>query len=422
MRTIVCLALLFIITGCRKELEAPVPDTTWDLFNSVGATPVSLSAQQRMDGVYAVTEGADMFGPQAVVRWTWTCNGADTTYQVSIFCEKDNAYLTGEGRTLGNTLLLNLYWRTLVNTGTGLCRMTIADDEGVQALLGDGPIGMDSLRISGVYGMGSDLPERPFSLSYRGLLRHAPGFQVLAHRCGGRNEDLFPVSENSVEMIHMASRLGATGVEMDVRITSDGVPVIYHDETLNLRAIQPCGLVGPLEDYSYPQLAGIVRLIHGERIPTLREALFAVVHDTPLEYVWLDTKNTGASMQLVRDLQQEFMNDANALGRTVHILIGLPEQDQVDAYLALPDHAQAPSLCELGMDQVHEVDAEVWAPRWTLGTQDADVAQMHAEGRLVFTWTLDLPDYIRQYMYDASFDGILSDYPSVVAYYDHVRP
>jgi glycerophosphoryl diester phosphodiesterase len=422
MRTLLSIALLVLIGGCRKDLEAPVPNTSWDLFNSAGTTPVDASTQHRMEGVYTVTEGADMFGQHAVVKWTWTRHGGDTTCHISIFCEKDNAYLTGEGRYLDSTLLLNLYWRTLVNTGTGICRMTIPYAQGVRQLWSDGAIVPDSIRITGLYGSGSDLPERPFTLSYARALQHLNGFQVLAHRCGGRNEDLFPVSENSVEMIHLASSLGATGVEMDVRLTSDGVPVIYHDETMDLRAIQPCGLFGPLENYSYAQLSGIVRLIHGEKIPTLREALQAVVNDTPLEYVWLDTKNTGGSMQLVRSIQQEYLGEAAAMGRDVHILIGLPEEDQLDAFLALPDHASTPSLCELGIDEVHSANSEVWAPRWTLGTQDAEVAQLHGEGRKVFTWTMDLPDYIQQYMYEASFDGILSDYPSVVSYFDNARP
>lgn len=415
MRYLFIIGACTVLLGCRKEAEAPVPDTTWDLFESSGTVPVGTHAQDRMEGVYSVAEGASFFGPEAVLRWTWTRTGMDTTYQVSIFCEKDIAYLTGAGKRLDGTLLLNMYWRTLVNTGTGLCRLTIKSGEGVQRLQGEGAIAAGEVRISGLFGMDGDVPDRPFTLVYARPLPVPDGFQVLAHRCGGRTADLLPASENSVEMIRMASRLGATGVEMDVRLTSDGVPVLYHDDALNVRCIKPCGLFGPIENYSYAQLSGIVRLIHGERIPTLREALSAVVHETPLAYVWMDTKYVG-DMQLVRDIQQEYMDQATAEGRDVHLLIGIPGQDQLSNFVALPDHANAPSLCELGVDEVHEANSEVYAPRWTLGLQTDASAQMHGEGRRLFTWTLDVPNRVREYMQAGTFDGILSNYPSLVAY------
>ena len=43
-------------------------------------------------------------------------------------------------------------------------------------------------------------------------------------------------------------------------------------------------------------------------------------------------------------------------------------------------------------------------------------AQMHAEGRRIFTWTLDVPIRVREYVEARTFDGILSNYPSLVAY------
>ena len=92
-------------------------------------------------------------------------------------------------------------------------------------------------------------------------------FAVIAHRAGGRNSDMLPASENTVAMALMAERFGATGIEIDVRLTSDDVPIIFHDENLNLRLNVKNGLVGPVESYSYLQLQTFVRFIHGETIP-----------------------------------------------------------------------------------------------------------------------------------------------------------
>jgi glycerophosphoryl diester phosphodiesterase len=415
---------LAILLGlaCNKPDDAPVPNTEWDLFMSSNAIPTDARALDRMEGVYAVLEGSDMFGSEVALSSTWTREGSDTAYYVSIFCGKDVAYLTGSCKYLDSAMLVNMYWRTLANSGTGQCRLTMTFEQGVQQLWSDEPLTPDAVIMQGVYGSDGNVPDRTIRLAWRRPLNTASSFEVLGHRCGGRNADLLPASENSVEMIRLASRLGATGVEMDVRLTSDGVPIIYHDATLNARSIQPCGLFGPIDAYTYAQLSGLVRLIHGERIPTLREALNTAVFQTPLRVVWIDTKEAGASMALIREIQNEYANAAAAAGRDVRILIGLPDEDQLDAFLALPDHTTIPSLCELSLDEVRNAGSEVWAPRWTLGLQHPEVAAMHAEGRRVFVWTVDEPEYIREYMYDGEFDGMLSNYAPLVAYYHHVRP
>ena len=184
--------------------------------------------------------------------------------------------------------------------------------------------------------------------------------------------------------------------------------------------IQESGLVGPIEEYTYDQLQAVVRLIHGERIPTLQQALDAVVYRTSLRVVWLDSKPS-ISLKLLQQIQSEYLAKAAAIGRRLEIYIGLPSQEKVDEFLALPNHAQTPSLCELSPDIARQVNARVWAPRWTLGTQNDLVAQVQSEGRLAFVWTLDVPDYVAEFISTGRFDAILSNYPSIVAYYNYVR-
>jgi glycerophosphoryl diester phosphodiesterase len=127
--------------------------------------------------------------------------------------------------------------------------------------------------------------------------------------------------------------------------------------------------------------------------------------------VWLDMKSSRPSMSIVRAIQRAAMAKANAqsaAGRRnpLVILIGLPDEAKADEFLTLPDHAEAPALCELDMNQVRRTGAAVWAPRWTLGTQPAEVAQMHAEGKKVVVWTLDVPQYIAQYVGQGDLDGV----------------
>ena len=49
------------------------------------------------------------------------------------------------------------------------------------------------------------------------------------------------------------------------------------------------------------------------------------------------------------------------------------------------------------------------------------VAGVQAAGRKAFVWTLDVPEYIAQFTNEGLFDGILSNYPSLVAYNYYVK-
>ena len=139
-----------------------------------------------------------------------------------------------------------------------------------------------------------------------------------------------------------------------------------------------------------------------------------------MSFVWIDTKYDGP-LDKVKQLQEEFLQRAAAIGRNVQIVIGLPTEETFNRLKELPNYTSVPSLCELTQEQVREVNARVWAPRFTLGLQNDAVLQMKAEGRKSFVWTLDEQQYIQQFINDGKFDGILSNYPSLVAYYHYAK-
>lgn len=413
-----------LLAACNKEYEAPVPDySNWSDYNNASDSTLSGSTRNAMEGVYTLNKGAGDFGELTAVKWSYTHDGSDTSFHVSGFFGKDIAYFICEGKKSNGSILLNGYWRKMVSTATGIMHLTISPSNGASLLLSPNPVVTPgSVTMEGYYGDGNNEPSHEINFTYTRALNHSNpnSFQIMAHRSGGRTSDLLPVSENSVEMILKTQEFGSTGIEIDVRLTSDGVPILYHDNKLNLRLIQKCGLVGPIENYSYAQLMAFVRLIHGEKIPTLRQALDAVVNQTQLSYVWLDTKYAGP-IDKIQAIQKEYLDKAAALGRNLQILIGLPGQDQVDQFLKLPDYANTPSLCELTIDDVQKCNSLVWAPRFTQGTQNDMVAQVHSMGKLAFVWTLDVPQYISQYINEGHFDGILSNFPSCVAYNYYVQ-
>jgi glycerophosphoryl diester phosphodiesterase len=220
-------------------------------------------------------------------------------------------------------------------------------------------------------------------------------------------------------MIRFAERLGCTGVEIDVRLTKDSVPMLYHDELMNTRLLREDYLVGPFSDYYYGQIRKFATLINGEEVPTFKDALETVLTETKLSFVWIDIK-TPDVVAAIAPIVKSYKKKAEDLGRNVIFLMGLPTDEMYNAYMVLP--APRPdALCELDIDKVRNSDARVWSPRWTLGIQLDLVRQMHAEDRRAFVWTLDVVSFINEFMRDGEFDGILTNYPSVVAYNYYIR-
>jgi glycerophosphoryl diester phosphodiesterase len=423
---VACLAFIFM--ACKRDFEAPVPARDWPEFDNAAAGSLPAFSRGKMEGVYQFLSGADVFGADAAVnadaavKWSYVINDGDSTWHLSFFLEREAAYFICEAKVLDNRILLNGYWRKMANTSTGRLRLTINSENGAEHLLMNTPRQPnDSIIISGVFGYGEEVPTIPLQLKFVRPLYNATPLEIVAHRGGGSTADLLPASENSVPMIRMASQFGATGIEIDVRLTSDGVPILFHDATLNERLIQKNGLLGPIENYSYAQLSTLVLLRKGERIPTLQEALETVVYETPLKYVWLDTKFEGP-IQLLRNIQKAYLQKAAAAGRQLNITIGIPDEQVLNQFLKLPDFATTPSVCELSPEDVEKTNASIWAPRWTLGLQKEAVERVHNEGRKVYVWTLDGAENIKEYMYNGDFDGILSNYPSLVAYYYYAKP
>ncbi len=74
--------------------------------------------------------------------------------------------------------------------------------------------------------------------------------------------------ENTLRAFRRALEMGVEGIELDVQVTSDRVPVILHDRDLK----RTTNRAGAVDHLSLEELRG-VDAGKGERIPTLAEAL-----------------------------------------------------------------------------------------------------------------------------------------------------
>ena len=286
--SIIILSLLFF--SCKKEYRAPVPNVSgWDLFENSATQKLTSTSQSAMEGVYKLTKGNNQFGDLVALKWSFVIEKSDTTFHLSGFFGKDIAYFICEGKILNGSILLNGYWRKMVSVATGIIRLTVKPQDGATMLLSANPFsGTDVISIDGIFGNDEAMPTIPISFIYNRKLNTANKFKIMSHRSGGRTSDLLPSSENSIGMIKRTAEFGSTGIEIDVRLTKDGIPILYHDNTLNTREVQKSGLLGPIENYTFNQLSTFVRLTDGEKIPTLKDALNAVIYQTPLTFVWLD--------------------------------------------------------------------------------------------------------------------------------------
>jgi glycerophosphoryl diester phosphodiesterase len=336
-----------------------------------------------------------------------------------MFCEKDNAYFICEGKRLDSSILLNGFWRSMANDETGKSHFIVRPDI-ANKILNNANDEANNILIEGSYGDDEEEPGTKLTLKFLRKLNAEKHLEIVAHRGGGRITDFIPASENSVELIRLASRFGATGVEIDVQLTKDGIPVLYHDANINNRLTDKPGVHGTIDDYTYPELIAKIKLKKGEKIPTLRQALETIVYQTPLQFVWLDVKDKNALEKTVA-LQQEFTKLALANGRKVEMIIGIHDAEMLDKFSHLPGHENIPSLCELSPEETATINALIWATLWTEGLQGEEVALTHKQGRKAFVWTVDKSSEMQEFM-KAGYDGIVSNFPSLVAFYHYTTP
>ena len=97
-----------------------------------------------------------------------------------------------------------------------------------------------------------------------------PYFEIVAHR-GVPTE----APENTIPSFQRAFDLGADAIELDVRLTRDRVPIVYHYFYLD----EATAISGPIFDYTFDQLQDVEILgsggnvVNGCRIPTLQKVL-----------------------------------------------------------------------------------------------------------------------------------------------------
>ncbi|MCX4742736.1 glycerophosphodiester phosphodiesterase [Streptomyces antibioticus] len=192
---------------------------------------------------------------------------------------------------------------------------------------------------------------------------------AVAHR-----GDPYRFRENTIDSLRSALDRGADAVEIDVRLTRDGVPVLLHDATLK----RLWELDRPLTSLSAAEVQGLT----AGRVPTLAEALAA----TEGARVMIDLPGTREPRTARRVV--DAVREAGAADRVYYC---------ADATAMLAVRAADPSaeiaLTWTSLAPPRPVLLAAVQPRWLnyrFSLVDRDLAaRVHDGGHLLSVWTPD---------------------------------
>ena len=238
----------------------------------------------------------------------------------------------------------------------------------------------------------------PLNLGHRGAAGEAP--------------------ENTLPAFELALEQGADGVEFDVRLSADGVPVVIHDARLD-RTTSGSGWVRqhrssalrrldagswfnrrfPLR--AHPRYAGV-------KIPFLSEALAWVRARECLALVEIKDRIPGAEAVVLNEIQRA---GAGGLVTVVSFdLQTLRRLRRLDTRVSIGIDV---SRRLLAIRRAKSLGAVALLPHWSIATPRF-IHRAHQESIRVFAWTLDRPLWMRRRLLEG-VDGIITNYPARLA-------
>jgi glycerophosphoryl diester phosphodiesterase len=218
----------------------------------------------------------------------------------------------------------------------------------------------------------------------------------VGHRGAGAYEP-----HNTVRSFERAIAMGVDMVEIDLRRSRDGVLVLAHDA-----AIRDDDRELIVSEYEFTALRAL-DLGHGERIPTLRDALTVVRGRCGL---MIDLKGEGFEVELVAAIHasglpydQVLVPGGTALSRA--LIRRLDPEIPISLSLG-PEWNDRINDGSIG---AIDTDAVTWQHR--LITPER-VARLHERSLTVYTWTVDDLETMRRVI-DAGVDGVITNRPDL---------
>jgi len=234
---------------------------------------------------------------------------------------------------------------------------------------------------------------RPLVYGHRGAMAYAP--------------------MNTLPSFELAIEQGADGIELDVWLSQDDVPVVIHDFEVD-KTTDGEGRVGSMPLEALKELdAGswYDESFSGARIPTLDEVFETVGKRTKIngEIKSLQVQTLDVVWHTVECIKNHSMQD-NVLVSSFNPLV-LRQMRSVApeipiGYLEAPEIKLRIKLLLIGL-RFH-----AWHPQ-SIQLTEGDVGRAHRRGRRVNTWTVNDSEEARS-LRDMGVDMLITDHPDVI--------
>jgi glycerophosphoryl diester phosphodiesterase len=216
--------------------------------------------------------------------------------------------------------------------------------------------------------------------------------------------------ENTMSAFRQALNDGADGIEIDVQLTRDGIPIVIHDEKLG-RTVQGQGWI---KDYSWGSLQKLDAgswfgpSFQGERIPRLEEFL-DWIRPTQL-LINIELKNSivfypTLEQQVIEKVRQYDLSERVILSSFNHYSLRVCKQlaFDIDTGLLYSDGLVEPWI------YANQVGVQALHPPWYWANPMA-VREAGQRGLAVRAYTVNEPDEL-SIMVNAGVDAVFTDKP-----------
>lgn len=399
--------ILILIFSCSKN-KITLPPFNSDT-NLINTKSLSDTLMKNMEGIYTLSDGSGSLGEEFVCKIS--------KFKVSFYSNKDGIFfiLAYGLNPTDSSIQFSGFWRYSETASQGNISFSVPKSAGASDLLINGIA--SNLQMTGEF-FDQNSSKQTMSLKYNRpysqyVLAHE--FTIFAHH-GVLTTANPPYAQNSLNGALHDEDYGVDGLEFDVRLTKDNVPICMHDAAFDIRLTEKGPLYGDFNLYTYAFLESYVRLVDGQKIPKVEEILNAFIDSTNMKYMWLDVKGDPDVFKYLEPVVRNAYARASAKHRNVVIIADLPSDEVIAEYKKQPSYVGLPVMCELSLQDVIDNDCEYFGPRFSLGLLTADVQKAHSLGVKVFSWTLNDRNIIQNYLINGQFDGFISDYPAYVVY------
>ena len=213
--------------------------------------------------------------------------------------------------------------------------------------------------------------------------------------------------ENTMLSFHLGIFMGANGIETDVQLTRDGVPVLFHDTTLE----RVTGESGAICDYTYEELLAfrVKKGGHTDRITTLndflstfgyRDLTFAIelkANGTAIPTADLIRQHGLEKKCIVTSFYLDYLREFRAYAPEIKTGYLTPEVSE----------DTLSTLISLGIDEICPQGKYVTA---------SNVTEWHKRGFNVRAWGIANREIMKA-VYDAGVDGMTVNFPDALSAY-----